>query len=240
MTARIPGLPPPAPSLQPMAVARADQQGSAADFASLLLAFRGDPANADFLGRAVAGAGGTAKPFNADGFFSRLEAIVTALARPSRTLPTEAGLQSSPRSVEAAGDRPVAGRPAIAHPFLSSAPMLATSGIASARHPQPQSPGAVATSPRAAVMPAPPPAAELDQAAPAESAAPASQDQSGTRLRVLVEGSAIHIAGAGELSRDEEARLVEQITELLLEHGQSGSGVWLNGRRIAQAHKEQR
>jgi len=239
LTAKIPS-----PGQAPLpfrAVVKTDHPSSGPDFSSLVDGFRDNPTPADFLGQDAVTTKSAAKPFNADGFFDRLETSGPSGDQnaPAGVTGHEANFDDGP-SVEAASGEPIRQSRAVDAPRDGAgAPTLPPTGAAI--HVVQRNSVSSATNRLAVVAQlAVPPTTEPEPLPSVPAVTTAKQGQRNSRFNVMVEGSSVHIASAVELSKEEESQLVERVAELLSEHGQSLASVRLNGRQLVQSLKDQR
>jgi hypothetical protein len=58
-------------------------------------------------------------------------------------------------------------------------------------------------------------------------------------FRLVVDEAAVHISGPiHELSDEETGQLIEEVADILEQHGLSLSDLWLNGRRAPTSRKQ--
>ncbi len=219
----------------PASVAR-DPAAGQPNFQSLVSEFEAATSGpCDFLGGS--GSDATARSFDAEGFFAKIEAIVTkneaqssfagkALGDPSRADPFAGRPTANPANLE--------GPLALAVVSGRAAPSrLAPAGAHQVRaHPakptglhrsiQPQNRNGEAGPGEAIVS-------DADRAMPAQTRSP----KPSTAVRAVVEGSSIRIAGPLQfLSEAEEALLADEVAELMSAHGIGLTGLWLNGQQL--------
>jgi hypothetical protein len=207
-------------------------------FEALVRKFRGPQTSAaDFLGQdsSLSAGASSAKQFNADGFFGKLEAVYASKQASLTGDPIAPALTPGQMHVGQAESIGTVGE-------------MRDRGLAAARLEQPD----LAHRPSRSPTPGRPPAtfspsgrartdhapvrfsgelAKAGQVTGPERVRTWAASPSRAPFRIFVEGGSIHVTGPiHDLTSDEENRLVDEVTRLLIEHGLGPADLLANGR----------